>query len=186
MGRASSRRGLIFPARLNIGWAKHSVPLPSIPQTSYRGVWMSDFEIRGGYGRMTLRKWILKASITAILVALVKYFIIPPIYDKAANLDPLVILGIGIIIGAILFKFLTKIGSIITISMLVFAGFILMVMRFAMSGSAEVLSISTVVMITLVDDWQIRFLILITSMVGVVFGLYVYLRLIVCRKRKWK
>lgn len=133
---------------------------------------------------MTLRKWILKATITAILVALVKYFIIPPIYDKAANLNPLVILGIGIILGAVLFKVLTKIGSIITISMLVFAGFILMVIGFAMSGSAEVSSISTVVMITLVDDWQIRFFILIVSMVGVVFGLYVYLRLTVYRERR--
>lgn len=145
---------------------------------------MSEFEIRGDYGRMTLRKWILKAGITAILVAAIKYFIIPPIYDKVANLDPLIILGIGIIIGAILFKFLTKIGSIITISMLVFTGLILMVMGFAMSGSAGVSSISTVVMITLVDDWQIRFFILIASMVGVVFGLYVYLRLTVFRERR--
>jgi len=146
---------------------------------------MSDFEIRGGYGRMTLRKWILKGAITAILVALVKYFIIPPIYDKAANLDPLVILGIGIIVVVILFKVLTKIGSIIIISMLVFVGFVLIVIGFAMSGSAEVSSISTVV-ITLGDDWQVRFLILIASMVGVVFGLYAYLWLTIFRKRRCK
>ena len=134
---------------------------------------------------MTLRKWILKAAITAILVALVKYFIIPPIYDKAANLDPLVILGIGIIVVVILFKVLTKIGSIIIISMLVFVGFVLIVIGFAMSGSAEVSSISTVV-ITLGDDWQVRFLILIASMVGVVFGLYAYLWLTIFRKRRCK
>lgn len=76
---------------------------------------------------MTFRTWILRATATTILVAAIKYFIIEPIYDKAVNLAPLVMLGIGIIIVTILFKVLAKFGSFTAICMLIFVGIILII-----------------------------------------------------------
>lgn len=94
---------------------------------------------------MTFRKWILKATIIAILVAMVKYFIIAPIYDKAVNLSPLVMLGVGIIVVVILFKIFTTFGSFITIGMFVIVGIVLIVIGLSISGSAEDSSILTFV-----------------------------------------
>lgn len=74
-----------------------------------------------------------------ILAAIVGYFIVVPIYEilsSTVQLDPLVMLGIGIILAVILVKSFGKIGSFVTLGMLVVLGLALIIVGFALSSQA--------------------------------------------------
>lgn len=72
-----------------------------------------------------------KIVLGSILAAIVGYFIVVPIYDIFSNtihFNPLIMLGIGIILAVILVKWFGKMGSFVTLSMLVGAGVVLIVL----------------------------------------------------------
>lgn len=78
-----------------------------------------------------------KMVIATILAAIVGYFIVVPIYDilsGTVHLDPLVMLGIGIIMAVVLVKVFGQIGSLITLGMLVVLGFALIIIGIVLSG----------------------------------------------------
>ena len=79
------------------------------------------------------QKWIL----AMILAAIVGYSIAVPIYailSDVVHLDPLVMLGIGLIMAVVLVKVFAKIGSFVTLGMIVFVGAVLIVIGISVSG----------------------------------------------------
>ena len=72
-----------------------------------------------------------------ILAAICGYFIVVPIYEilsGAVNLTPITMLGIGIIMAVVLVKIFARIGSIVTLGMLLALGVILIIVGIFLSG----------------------------------------------------